>query len=174
MEAGKKQKHKDEWLTLKKTSWIEHIPSTNNEFSNKFEILCNTEDNIPDIVTVDSITERELNDTGTRFNADVNMPNTIVVLAVSIHDLFDEGNCNVLFEVITEDGEKRLSELLKTDNILNEIPMKIPEDRSLSEEKIEPLRDSVMTNKNIEDLVTLWRKTTQTDKSIEIDMCTKR
>ena len=58
---------KDEWITPRKMCRVENILSIIDECSNKYEILSKDDDDILDMVTVESVTEQELNDAGDRF-----------------------------------------------------------------------------------------------------------
>lgn len=68
----------------------------NNKPTNKYKILSDFDDNIPNIVRVESIIDEELNDAGSIFrrnDKNTKLPNEIEVPAVLMHDLLNNSQC---------------------------------------------------------------------------------
>lgn len=69
-ESNKRCTQDEMWNTPRKTSLLQSNDTNVIQTTNIYEILSESDDDVPDIITVESISEQELNDADDRFNGD--------------------------------------------------------------------------------------------------------
>jgi len=117
VKSRNKQKRHNEWLYPKKTCHIEPTEKQTEEQSNTFEILSDTKD-ILDVITVESVTDEELNYRGNISDRIENqtVPEVLDVADGSMYMLFEKSNDDApdFVHVIDNDtdGESKINQLV--------------------------------------------------------------